>query len=181
MQEVPREIVDQFAVPFSKGRQGLSGKQLYAFFSLYSSLVKPIEVYHPIRPLKVDYFVECLYKLPPNLQYAALTDLCKEPPAAPALPNEAMRMRLLQRLHSHLGVNTVGITYSRLSQRIFRESWLTAHSRIANSPSAAITAARTLLETTLKTIIDERGAQTDNSGNLGRLLNQALTGCGNSG
>jgi hypothetical protein len=51
---------------------------------------------------------------------------------------------------------------------------MTAYGRLSINPAAAVTAARTLLETVIKTIISERGGDPEASaGDLGRLLRQA--------
>lgn len=89
-----------------------------------------------------------------------------------AVPSEEVRRNLLNQLHSHLNVEPIGMRFSTLREHTFREDWITAYGRIIASPAAAITAARTLIETAFKTIIDERGVVPDRSGDLSRLLRQ---------
>jgi hypothetical protein len=89
-----------------------------------------------------------------------------------AIPSDEVRNHLLEQLHSHLNVEPIGMRFSILREHIFREDWITAYSRVITSPAAAITAARTLVEAAFRTIVSERGAQPDTSGDLGRLLRQ---------
>jgi Abortive infection C-terminus len=77
-----------------------------------------------------------------------------------------------------LGIEPLGLAYSKLSTSEFRKKWMTAYTRLSANPAAAVTAARTLLETVFKTIVSERGGTPDESGNLARLLQQAQNAVG---
>ena len=55
---------------------------------------------------------------------------------------------------------------SSMTIRGIREHWFTAASRIPSSPAAAITAARSLLEATCKTILAEHGQKDRSGGDL---------------
>jgi hypothetical protein len=55
----------------------------------------------------------------------------------------------------------------------FRKDWMTAYGRLSSNPAAAVTAARTQLETVFKTIVSERGGTPDASGDLAKLMRQA--------
>ena len=135
-------------------------------------MVKPYDHYG-FTPKRFELFIESLYSLLPKDQYYALTDLCVNPPKMKyEIPSEETRRKLLFQLHSYLNPNMIGLAFSELREHIFRQEWFTAYSRIIPSPSSAITAARTLLETTFKTIIKERGYEPDTSGDLSRLLKQ---------
>lgn len=172
MRAVPREIAQRFAIEFAGNRVGFSGREITDYLSRYSNAVKPYDHYG-FTPKREELFVEALYSLLPKEQYYALTDLCLDPPPMRyAVPSEEVREDLLNQLHSHLNVEPIGMRFSTLREHTFREDWITAYGRVIASPAAAITAARTLIETAFKTIIDERGVEPDRSGDLCRLLRQ---------
>lgn len=124
-------------------------------------------------PTKNAYFHECLYSMTQENQRQFLYDLCDDPPtAAGALPSQDERKELLALLAQADGVSPIGLEFSSLTLRGVRNQWFTASSRLANSPSSAITAARALLETTCKTILEERDQIADSSGDLSRLYKQ---------
>ena len=109
----------------------------------------------------------------PENQRQFLYDLCDDPsPAAGALPDEDARRDLLSILAAADGVSPLADGLSRVTLRAVRNQWLTAASRLPHSASSAITAARTLLESTCQTILVERGEAPDASGDLGRLCRQ---------
>jgi hypothetical protein len=55
---------------------------------------------------------------------------------------------------------------------------MVSYGRLSTNPAAAVTAARTLLETVFKTIISERGGIPDTSGDLARLMRQVQEAVG---
>jgi len=173
MQPVPRPIVDAFANAFAGNRVGFSAKQIADYFCEYSPLVRPLEHYG-VTPTRLELFVESVYQLPPDAQYYALNDLgvvVRE--SRYDYPSQEVRTRLLGQLHSSLSVEPIGLAFSNLRSTEFRKDWMTAYGRLSTNPAAAVTAARTLLETVFKTIISERGGAPDTSGDLARLMRQA--------
>lgn len=172
MRAVPREIVERFAREFAGEKRGFSGREITDYFLRYGNMVKPYDHYG-FTPKRSELFVEALYTLLPKEQYYALTDLCLDPPKMKyQTPDENTRSELLTQLHSFINPEPIGLRFSALREHTFRADWFTAYNRIVSSPSSAITAARTLLETVFKTIIVERGGEPDTSGDLGRLLRQ---------
>ena len=174
MQPVPRGIANKFAGKFAgKGRgSGMTAKEITEFFLKYNLSVKAYEHYG-IRPSKHELFVETLYTLSPREQYYSLTDLTRATNRSLQALSEAERKNLRDSLHQCFSRNPIGLSFSSLNETAFREDWYTAYLRVRSSPAAAVTAARTLLETVLKTIISERNGAPDNSGDLGRLLKQS--------
>jgi hypothetical protein len=173
MQPIPRALADHFAAAFAGDKKGFSAREITDFFTNYSRAVKPFDHYG-INPTRHDLFIAAVYELLPKQQYYALTDLCQNPPKMKyAVPSSTDRDGLLERLHSFLNANPVGLRLSRLREHTFRQDWYTAYGRLAQNPAATISAARTMLETIFKTIIAERGQTPDNSGELGKLLKQA--------
>jgi len=173
MQAIPRHLAEHFAAAFAGEKKGFAARQITDFFTNYSLAIKPYDHYG-INPTRHDLFIEAIYQLLPKQQYYALTDLCLNPPQMKyAPPTQAEGAKLLEQLHSFLNPNPVGLGFSRLREHTFRQDWFTAYGRLAQNPAAAISAARTMLETLFKTIVSERGATPDNSGELGKLLKEA--------
>jgi len=172
MQAAPRKIVDQFADEYAGKEKGFSAKEITQYFSNYSNMVKPYEHYG-FKPTRREFFIDSLYALLPKEQYYTLTDLCLNPPKMKyAIPNEETRSALNTSLHSFLNKIPIGLCYSELREHIYREDWFTAYNRIKSNPAAAITAARTLLETVFKTIISDRKETPDDPSKLSKLLKQ---------
>ncbi|WP_421910620.1 abortive infection family protein [Marinobacter sp.] len=173
MQAIPRATVDKFSRAFAGTRVGFSAKQITDYFTRYSPLVKPHDHY-AMNPTRVQLFVESVYALTPEQQYYSLNDLTFfDYESKYEYPSEEMRTRLRGELHSYISLNPIGLGFSEIRETEFRKDWLTAHGRLLTNPPAAVTAARTLLETLFKTIVSERDKEPDGSGNLGRLLKQA--------
>jgi hypothetical protein len=179
MQPVPRPIVDAFAIAFAGSRTaGFSAQEISEIFCAYSAAVRPFEHYG-IRPSRKELFVESLYVLAPTDQYCVLNDLAaRERPSKYAYPPQSLRDRLRARLHVTAADDPIGLAFSRLSSVEFRKDWMTAHTRLSSSPPAAVTAARTMLETVFKTIVEERGGTPDASGEIGRMMKQAQDALG---
>ncbi|MBA7557622.1 hypothetical protein ES705_50386 [subsurface metagenome] len=115
-------------------------------------------------------FANCVVTLIPNNQRLALYDLCDKPPSSKhPMPSEKVRRELLCTLMQADGRSPLGVELSTLTVTGIREHWMTAASRIPSSPAAAITAARSLIETTCKTILSERGITDNTVGDLGKL------------
>ena len=173
MQAIPRTIVDRFAQIFAGTRVGFSAKEITEYFSRHSPLVKPYDHY-AMNPTRVQLFVESVYALTPEQQYYSLNDLTfYEYECRYKYPAQEKREELRAQLHSFISETPIGLGYSQIRETEFRKDWVTAQGRLLTNPASAVTAARTMLETLLKTIISERGAEPDNSGSLSRLLRQA--------
>jgi hypothetical protein len=159
MQPINRSIVDAFAAAFAaRGRSsGFSAQEISDYFCERSALVRPLDHYG-VKPTKRELFVGCLYSLTPKDQYCALHELAaRERDSSYAYPTQAVRRNLLARLHASAADDPIGLAFSRLSSVEFRKDWMTARGRLSSNPAAAVTAARTLLETVFKTIVQERG------------------------
>lgn len=171
MKPVSKAITDRFTSRFCYGRNGYSLRQLEDLFTGYQVDVPSVDPSMP--PTKNAYFHECVYSMTPENQRQFLYDLCDAPPAAAGpLPSEDERKKLLALLAQADGVSPIGLEFSCLTLRGVRNQWFTASSRLTSSPSSAITAARVLLETTCKTILEERNETADSSGDLSRLYKQ---------
>jgi hypothetical protein len=173
MHAIPRAIAEQFAGEFAGNKKGFAAREITDYFSRYSNMVKPYEHYG-VNPTRWELFIESLYMLLPKEQYYALTDLClNTPPMRYPPPSEERRTELTTSLHSFLNPHPIGLAYSNLREHSFREDWYIAYNRVIPNPAAAVTAARTLLETVFKTIVTERRGEIEDPSNLVRLLRQA--------
>lgn len=169
-------IAERFAHHFAFGRNGLTLPQLDSFFRRFEAAV-PI----PQRwgnPTKTEYFLQCLNSLTPRNQRLALYDLCDAPPEMRQPVAAAERLALLELLVQADGASPLGVELSQVSLRGVREDWFTASSRLPTNPPAAITAARTLLESVSMTILAERNEVADTSGDLARLVKQVRIALG---
>jgi hypothetical protein len=172
MRHLPRPIVDKFTATFAGTKKvGFSGREITEYFSSYSHLVKLYDHYG-IKLKKTELFVESLYQLAPKYQYYSLNDLTwEEKECSYAYPGEEVLLELRKELHDFIGNDTIGLRFSAIRETEFRVDWMACQTRLhSGDAAAAITSARTLIETLLKTIIHERGGNSDTSGDLGKLL-----------
>jgi hypothetical protein len=171
MQPVSENIIKRFGSAFCYERAGYSLRELQELFPLYQVDVPSIDPGLP--PTKGAFFLTCVTAMTPATQRQFLYDLCDNPlPAKNPLPSEADRRTLLSILAAADGVSPLATDLSTLTVYAVRNQWFTAASRVTQSASAAITAARTLLESTCQTILVERGQSPDSSGDISRLYNQ---------
>ncbi len=171
MQDVPGTVVSRFADAFAYGRAGYTLSELHDIFVQYQADAPPVPPSSP--PTKGAYFADCLYRMAPEKQRQFLYDLCDNPPPAKgSIPGQNERLELLGVLAAADGVAPLGVTLAGVSVRAVRNQWFSAAERLPGDPAAAVTAARTLLESTCKTILVELGVQPDNSGQLVRLYKQ---------
>jgi hypothetical protein len=173
MYAIPRTLTDKFAQAYAGERIGFSAQQITQYFTRYSNLVKPFDHYG-VNPTREHLFIESVYALTPKQQYYALNDLTWTAyPSKYPYPNQDVREKLREELHVFISPDPIGLRFSQIRETAFREDWAACLTRLQVDPASTITAARTLLETLLRTIIVERGVQPDCSGELGRLLRQA--------
>jgi len=172
MRPIPRPLADKFGKAFAGAKVGFSAKEITEYFTGYSSLVRPFDHYG-FNPTRQGLFIESLYALTARQQYYALNDLCYyEKPSRYPYPSPAQRAKLSSELHSFISPEPIGLAFSKVDRSAVREDWMIAYSRIHDNPAAAITAARTLLESVLTTILVERGQTPDAGGDLQKLLKQ---------
>ena len=178
MKPVESTVIRRFADAFCYGRMGFSLEQIPAYFEQYQGSVPNLRNY-VATPTKSAVFEDCVRSLSPENQRHALYDLCDNPPAARhTMPSEDARGELLALLVQADGKSPLSVELSSLTLSGVREQWFTAASRVPSSPAGAITAARTLIESTCKTILREQGETPDASGELGRLYKQVRTKLG---
>ena len=161
-------MIERFAESFCFGRAGFSREEIPEYFIKYQGDVPTI--HSQIGASKTSVFIACVAALTPSNQRLALYDLCDNPPLSKhPMPSVSVRHELLTTLVQADGGSPLGVELSSMTIRGIREQWLTAASRIPLSPPAAITAARSLVETTCKTILAEHGQKDQSAGDLAAL------------
>lgn len=180
MTDVSMAILEKFADTFAGAGSGFSADEIVSYFEQYGIAISKDNGAGGVK-VRRDLFCEAVRTLEPKMQYYALTDLCKCLPATKYSIDTNAVDSLQMELHTSLGAMPIGLCFSALSEKPIRTAYFECLQRIADDPAAAITAARTLLETTAKTVIAERGLTPDDSGNLVKLVKQAETVLGIGG
>jgi hypothetical protein len=148
---------------------GFAATEIPQYFSQYEGSI-PTAASYDMNIAKVELFVGCVQGLKPENQRHALYDLCDDPPGARyPMPKEAIRRSLLTALVQADGRSPLSTELSSVTLSGVREQWFRAASRLLDSPASAITAARTLLESTCNTILVEQGEPADSTGDLTKL------------
>lgn len=171
MHPLPKQTIERFAQEFSYRDKGFTLKQINPYFERYQTGL-PVPGFNGILPKKGDHFVEVVSSMHPRNQRIALIDLCSNPPKIKNCPSESIREDLLKCILQSDGTTPIAVQLSKISLSGVREQWWVASSRLPQSPSSAITAGRTLVESTCKTILEECGETPDASGDLQKLLKQ---------
>ena len=176
MKPVDTNLIKRFANEFCYGRKGFSAEEIPKYYSTFQGNVPFI---YGMAVTKSVFFCDCVTSLSPENQRQALYDLCDDPPESThPMPNDNIRKELLEMLVQADGRSPLGIELSSITLTGVREQWMIAASRIQNSPAAAITAARTLFESTCSTILSELGDTPNTSGDVSRLYKQVRSKLG---
>jgi hypothetical protein len=171
MQSVPRPTLERFAEVFAYGDSGFALKEITPYFETFQPGIPP-PAFDGIAPRKADHFVSVLTAMHPRNQRHSLIELCCNPPKMKKCPDEQARKELLTALLQSDGKTPLAVDLSQVSLSGVREQWWVATSRLTLTAASAITAARSLLESTCKTILTECSETPDGSGDLQRLFNQ---------
>ncbi len=178
MRPVDPLLARRFGEVFAAASQGFSAEEIPKFFSKYSGATPTTQTY-AFNVTKAQVFADCLSSLAPEDQRHALYDLCDNPPKSRhPMPAREVRREFLALLAEADGRSPLGIDVSSLTLYGVRDHWFTAASRLPESPAAAITAARALLESTCNTILTELGEPPDHSGDLLALYKRVRTKLG---
>lgn len=172
MKPVDSNLVKRFAEEFCYGRKGFSAEEIPKYFSTFQGNV-PFPAIYKMAVNKSVLFYDCVTSLSPENQRQALYDLCDDPPQSThPMPGKNVRKDILTMLVQADGRSPLGIELSSITLIGVRKQWMIAASRIPNSPAAAITAARTLFESTCSTLLSELGVTPNTSGEVSRLYKQ---------
>jgi hypothetical protein len=168
-------IINSFARSFAqKGRgKGMTADEILKWFRRYSNNIVNPEFYGTdLTKEKLFHF--CVERLHVEDQYRALIDLCLDPPeSVNVLPDQEEREVLLNSLFSVGGPNGLALSAAKIESWEIRRQWIKVVSRLEKSPDAAVTAARTMIETTCKVILKEHTRTELQEGDLGRLVKEA--------
>lgn len=171
MHPVPNYLLERFAMHFAYKSLGFRLNDITPYFLKYQGGL-PSPGFDSMAAKKGDHFVRVVSLMQPRVQRYSLSDLCNAPPLLKNCPDENIRLCLLNELFASDGITPLSTQLSRITLDGVRENWWVATSRLEASPSAAVTAARALLESTCRTIVSELGSQPDDSGNLQHLSKQ---------
>lgn len=136
-----------------------SGLELWQF----ERKLRPVPF--PTRAEALEYW---LALLPLWRQKQLLLELCSKPnfPMSKGAPSAQQRARLVALLNRHVIDDHVTQALQLLDSEYVLEVWLKALGRSADDPGGAITAARTLLESVCKHILEARGSPYDEGASL---------------
>ena len=165
----------------------MTREEIVAFFQRFSSNVTDPASFGEIGITKAKIFEFCLERLHTEDQYRALVTLCVSPPAVQyvnTMPPSDQREELLLRLHHSGEADGIAVRAIRsIPSWEIRREWLKTTSRLEVSPEAAVTSARTLLETTCKAILIayDKGDEIRSEGDVGKLVKSTQRALGVSG
>jgi hypothetical protein len=149
-------------------RGGMNMREIVEFFCAYSDDI-PDYPWDPPLSYRAEYFDKCLEMLGPDAQIRALTSLCEYAGAAQyGLPSDEERAAL----RSLLAPAPTAVEFSEslnLDWPLVVNEWTKCLKRLHEDQEAAITSARTMLETVCKHICNARGVEYATDGDLVRL------------
>lgn len=150
--------------------RGFSGPQILDFFSRYSN---DIETYPwgGGAPSRWLMFEDCLARFPLEQQRRIIRDLLAyDGPMSHGAPEREDVEAIEQWLGDAPGAMVGPLPETdTLNWAYVQRVWRQAAERVATDPAAAITSARTLLESTCLHILDARGVEHPNDGDLPSL------------
>lgn len=162
---------------FAYKTSGFRLQDITPHFEKYQSGLPP-PGFDGIMPKKGEHFVRVVASMHPRQQRYALADLCNRPPHLKNCPDEETRRALFLNLFASDGINPLSAQLSQISLAAVKEAWWSSASYLDKAPSRAVADARTLLETTCKTILHELKIGFETSWDLSRLVKTTHNGLG---
>ena len=167
-QKLPLEI-KRLASKLFAGETGFSGPEIYEWFGQYSDEVGEYPWHN--APSRWVMFESCLETFPLEQQIELLLKLSDyQGPmkygAPPQEEVEKLRKLVLEFATRLRGRKSV---LSRVSWEAVRDAWDKSLERVVNDPEGAITAARTVLETVCKHVLEQLGVEDTSKGDLVKL------------
>lgn len=176
-ENLPYKVFDLAASMFAGENSGFSHNQMSDFFC-HELNQHPSELEIPGNINRMDKFKWFLGLFPVNEQRRVLELLCRnEYKHSPQYSWPSIEER--ERLRQMLGGSPVqipAIGEGVLDMAFIREAWQKALDRIPDAPDGAITAARTLVETVCKHILDELGEEYGENTDLPKLYGLVAKG-----
>lgn len=146
---------------------GLSGPQIFDFFSKYSDDVGQMR-YGSGAPSRWQMFENFLESLSLEKQKQALLELCDGYPMRTPAPEEEVAA-LRDKIRGVPVPAALGKAVERIDVAYVTKNWEKLSARLGDDPDGAITAARTLLETVCLHILSKLGKEIEYKGDLPAL------------
>jgi len=168
VRKLPLEI-KRLASSLYAGATGFSGPEIYEWFGQFSEKIG--EYPWGNAPSRRVMFEDCLETFSLDQQVELLLKLTKyQGPmkygAPPKEEVEKLRKLVLEFATRLRGRKSV---LSRVSWEAVQEAWDKSLERVVNDPEGAITAARTVLETVCKHVLEQMGVEDTSKGDLVKL------------
>lgn len=169
---LPVRVIELATTMFAR-ETGFSGPDLHGLFAEYTEDLGEYTGWGGGSESRWQIFQRGLKLLPLGQQIRFLLDLCEYDGiikhGRPS-DDDIAKLRALLLGHSAPGSDAAAERLAAMTDwRSVQDSWRQALDKIHSDPEGAITATRTLLESTCKHICDERGVVYENSWDLSRL------------
>jgi len=154
---------------------GMSSREIVEFFIRYSDGI-PEYPWQPDAGYRADYLYGCLDRLPVSLQRQALLALCDySGPMSYGSPPPAGVEELRRWLHEgEAPVHDAEGLLEQIDWPYVQRQWGKALGVVDPDPEAAVSTARSLIETVCKHILDERRVDYDNDGDMTALYKRCV-------
>jgi hypothetical protein len=163
---IPHPLVASAKELFA-GQTGLSGPQMFDFFSNYSETIAKMR-YGSGVPSRKEIFENFLESLPVDKQQEALLALCDDyPMKTPPEPGAVLALR--EKLSGVPVPANLGKAVENIDVTYVSKQWRKLSDRLIDDPDGAITSARSLLESVCLYILDCIGKKFDHAGDLPAL------------
>lgn len=170
-QKLPYRVLKKACSLFA-GATGFSYAEMSGFFC-YELGRHPEEVKIPESSNRSEAFANWLSLFPVGKQKALILRLCKDDlPMYHGQPDSEACQRLSKDVIGFAVDDAVSATVSQVNSEAISEYWEKALDRRLVDPEGAITAARTLIETVCKHILDESGEEYDFKEDLPKLYSR---------
>lgn len=165
--------VKNLACDMFAGKTGFSGPQITGFFAPYSDKIIDYWDMSP-QPSRKIIFDECLKFFPLDHQKRLLLELCDyDGDMKHDKPSAQDVSRLKQWLTEDVPASReVDELLRKVNIESIRDCWNKALQRLSADPEGAITSARAMVESTCKSILEQRKIPYANDGDLNRLYKE---------
>ena len=163
---VSRHLIN-IAEELFAGQTGLSGPQLFDFFSSYSEDIARMR-YGSGVPSRKEMFENFLESLPLDKQREALLALCDDYPMKTS-PERSAILALREKIDGVPVPASLGKAVEKIDLTYISKQWQKLSERLVGDPDGAITSARSLLESVCLYILNGIGKTFDHAGDLPAL------------
>src|SRR6266849_6316086 len=149
------------------GQTGMSGPQIFEFFSRYSGDIAKMR-YGAGVPSRKELFVTFLESLPVEIQRKVLLELCEGFPMKTPPPQSSVE-ELREKIRGVPVPGILGKAVETIDVAYVTRQWEKLSARLPEDPEGAITSARSLLESVCLHVLRSFGKNTDHAGDLPAL------------